>query len=411
MAASPPALAPPPGNPRFPLLDGMRAVAALLIVVTHASGASNFNTANPLGVYTARMNLGVTMFFLLSGFLLYRPFVAARREGRPPIRIRDFARRRALRIVPAYWVALTLLSIYPGLYLFSDYWPRLYTFTQIYSARSTLAGIGPAWSLCIEASFYVALPFIALGIARLRPSVRGEVGALIALAIGSLALRTYLHDTHGPPILQNTLLCYLDWFCWGMIMAVISVATHGREASSRSLTLIVRRPWVPWATAAVVFWVLSTRLELPRGFFAIYTDYNYFGEHVLYALVSLLLLLPAMFGGWAGGWPRRLVGLRVMAWLGLVSYAIFLYHLPIMGEINAHGAQGWLPGSGFLSLLLCTLAITIPIAAASYYVVERPALRLKERRRPAGPPQPEQIAEPEPPDDDVAVDVVDRAAW
>jgi peptidoglycan/LPS O-acetylase OafA/YrhL len=68
MAAAPsPALAPPPGNPRFPLLDAMRAFAALAIVMTHTAGVTQFNTDNPLGAYTARLNFGVTLFFLLSG--------------------------------------------------------------------------------------------------------------------------------------------------------------------------------------------------------------------------------------------------------------------------------------------------------------------------------------------------------
>ena len=148
------ALKPPPGNPRFPLLDAMRAIAALSIVVTHASGVSNFNTDNWLGHFPARLNMGVTIFFLLSGFLLYRPFVAARREGRPSIHTGRFLRRRALRIIPAYWVALTLLAIYPGLLGFSDHWWRFYTFTQIYWSDSIVQGIGPAWTLCIEVSFW-----------------------------------------------------------------------------------------------------------------------------------------------------------------------------------------------------------------------------------------------------------------
>jgi len=378
MAAAP-ALQPPPGNPRFPLLDAMRAIAALAIVFTHASGVSNFNVDNPLGAYTARLNFGVTLFFLLSGFLLYRPFVAARREGRPPIRIRDFVRRRVLRIVPAYWVALALLAIYPGLAGFGDHWWRFFSFTQIYWFDSVTQGIGPAWTLCIEASFYVALPFIAWGVAKLRPSVGGELAILAAGAVATLALRTVLQAEGGFNVLQNTLLCYFDWFSYGMMLAVVSVATHGSEARSRTLSLIVRRPWVPWLAGAVVFWVMSTQLDLSRGFLIEYTNLNYFGEHVLYALSAVLFLLPAVFGDWAGGWPRRILATRLLGWLGLISYGIFLWHSNIMLEINEHDAQLWLPGSGYLSLLIMTLVITIPIAAASYYIVERPALKLKDR--------------------------------
>src|SRR3954462_6714783 len=201
------ALKPPPGNPRFPLLDAMRAIAALSIVVTHASGVSTFNTTNWLGGYTARMDFGVAIFFLLSGFLLYRPFVAARYEGRPPIRIRDFARRRVLRIVPAYWVALVLLALWPGLVAFwGGPWWRSFTFTQIYWGDSTVQGIFPAWTLCIEISFYLALPFLAAGIGRLAGRRwKVKLGLVGALALGSVALRTYLQARGGFYVLQNTL--------------------------------------------------------------------------------------------------------------------------------------------------------------------------------------------------------------
>jgi peptidoglycan/LPS O-acetylase OafA/YrhL len=379
------ALKPPPGNPRFPLLDAMRAIAALSIVVTHASGVSNFNTDNWLGHFPARLNMGVTIFFLLSGFLLYRPFVAARRAGRPPIATRAFLRRRVLRIVPAYWVALTLLAIYPGLLGFSDHWWRFYTFTQIYWSNSIVQGIGPAGTLCIEVSFYLLLPFLAAAIARLRPSVTGEIGILVGLAACVIVFRWVIQG-YTPPfsdwrILHNTLLSYFDWFAYGMILAVLSVAWHGREAGSPVLVTIIRRPWLPWLLALAVFVYVALGMDLSRGFFVTYTQWNFFGEHLGYAAVAFLLLLPAIFGVWAGGWPRKLLAWRVLGWLGLVSYGIFLWHSNIMLELNEHGAQGWLPGSGFLSLLIPTLAIAIPIAAASYYVVEKPALRFKDRRR------------------------------
>jgi peptidoglycan/LPS O-acetylase OafA/YrhL len=110
-----PAVAPPPGNPRFPLFDSLRGIAVLAVVIFHVAfitGALNVRVAGDvLGVLG---DVGVVLFFVISGFLLYRPFVAARAHGRrPPDPVR-YARRRALRIVPAYWVALTVLAIFPG---------------------------------------------------------------------------------------------------------------------------------------------------------------------------------------------------------------------------------------------------------------------------------------------------------
>jgi peptidoglycan/LPS O-acetylase OafA/YrhL len=380
-AAPSPALAPPPGNPRFPLLDSVRALAALAIVLTHSAGVTHFNVDNALGAYTARLNMGVTLFFLLSGFLLYRPFVAARREGRPRIRIRDYTRRRLLRIVPAYWVALTVLALWPGLPAFWDGpWWRSYLFVQNYWAESTVQGIFPAWTLCIEMSFYLALPFLAavLGrVAGMRWKV--ELAVIGALGLCSIGLRTALEGSGGSYVMQNTLACYFAWFAIGMTFAVLSVVWHGREQESRVLALIARRPWVPWVGAAVAFWVVATQLGLPRGFFLVYDDVSYLGEHVLYALVAALFLAPAVFGAGAGGWPRRLLASRVLAWLGLVSYGVFLYHGPLVLWLSEQEADQWLPGSGYVSLAAIAVAMGVACAALSYYLVERPVLRFKDR--------------------------------
>ena len=103
---------------------------------------------------------------------------------------------------------------------------------------------------------------------------------------------------------------------------------------------------------------------------------------VLYAVVAALFIAPAIFGGTTAhpsGWPRRLLASRVLAWLGLVSYGIFLYHGPLVLWLSEQEADQWLPGSGYLSLAAIAVAMGIASAAASYYLVERPMLRLKDR--------------------------------
>ena len=96
----PDVVAPPPGNPRFPLLDPLRAIAALAVVVTHTAELGGFNREHALGAWTVRLDSGVAVFFVLSAFLLYRPFVAARLDGRASPRVLRYARRRALRSCP-----------------------------------------------------------------------------------------------------------------------------------------------------------------------------------------------------------------------------------------------------------------------------------------------------------------------
>lgn len=379
-----PALTPPPGNPRFPLFDGLRAVAVMSVLVGHAAGVTAFNAENGLGVLTARLDVGVTIFFLLSGFLLYRPFVSARERGTPAVRWPVFYRRRLLRIVPAYWVALTVLSIWPGLPGFGEDTWRYYTFTQIYWIDSATQGIGPAWSLCIEMSFYLALPLLAAGIARLvagrARGMRIELGILALLALGSTILRSIVKAEGGIHVISTTLVTYFDWFAIGMALAVLSVAWQGREHESRAIGLLRRRAWVPWAAAGAVYVVVATQFDLPRGFFAIYTDVGYQARHLGYALVALLLLLPAVFGAAGGGWPRRLLAHPLAMWLGLISYAIFLYQVPLTVWLREHQWWNPLPGLAFPMQVLATTILTVAFAVASYHLVERPILRHKDRR-------------------------------
>ena len=379
-----PALTPPPGNPRFPLFDGLRAVAVMSVLVGHAAGVTAFNAENRLGVLTARLDVGVTIFFLLSGFLLYRPFVSARERGTPPVRWRVFYRRRLLRIVPAYWVALIVLSIWPGLPGFSEHTWRFFTFTQIYWIESATQGIGPAWSLCIEMSFYLVLPLLAAGIARLvagrQRTVRLELGVLALLALASAVLRSAVKAQGGIHVVSTTLATYFDWFAIGMALAVLSVAWQDREPAGGAIGLLRRRAWASWAAAGVVYVIVATQFDLPRGFFAVYTDVGYQARHIGYALVALLLVLPAVFGVAGGGWPRRVLGHRLALWLGLISYAMFLYQVPLTVYLRTHQWWNPLPGLAFPMQVVATTLLTIAFAVASYHLVERPVLRHKDRR-------------------------------
>jgi peptidoglycan/LPS O-acetylase OafA/YrhL len=383
-------VAPPPGNPRFPLFDGVRAIAAGSIVVTHVAAITSFNVGNRLGAYTARLNMGVAFFFVISGFLLYRPFLAARLAGQPGPRIRDYARRRVLRIVPAYWAALTILAATVGLCgVFTGDWWIYYLLLQNNSKATTLCGIGAAWSLTIEAAFYVALPLWALLMMRLqrgrpvRTMVRIELAALLAISLLSIGARTWAFAAYGNQSqVDISLLGNADWFAYGMGLALASVALAGRERDSRIVRVIIDRPWVPWALAAFLWWLDSTQLGMDRGLPLAYNDGQWLAEHLIFPLVGFLLALPAAFGDPRRGLPRRILGHPLLAWIGLVSYGLFLWHQPLMTPIIEHGGDDLIPGMPFVSTLLTVGLISLAVAAASYYVVERPILRFKDRRRP-----------------------------
>src|SRR3954447_17536908 len=125
---------------RFPYIDSLRALAALSVLATHVAPHAGNSWVLPIA---ARLEVGVAVFFLISGFLLYRPFVRARLLGEQPRRVRAYAWRRALRIVPAFWVALTLITIWldvPGVFSWHD-GPLYYGVAQTWTQRTIGGGL------------------------------------------------------------------------------------------------------------------------------------------------------------------------------------------------------------------------------------------------------------------------------
>jgi peptidoglycan/LPS O-acetylase OafA/YrhL len=379
---APPALAPPPGNPRFPLFDGLRAIAAISVLVYHVGFYSRANEGEAgLSPYLARLNVGVAVFFVISGFLLYRPMLVGRLGNGPRVRLGEYARRRVLRIIPAYWVALTVLAIYPGLPgVFSSNWWAYYGFGQDYRTSTVTSGIGPAWSLGCEVVFYLLLPFISIALCRLaslrgRRGVwwQGELVALAALSVASLAWRGY-GDAHSG-LLTSTFASTFAWFALGMALAVASVL---RPIPARGKLYA----WAGWLVAAVAYVVICRGLGLGGGFVFLQrvTVAQDLAVYALSGVVAVGLVLPAVLDRQPHTALERLLGSRLLAWLGLISYGIYLYHQPIVKALNGGITSGGNSTVRFLWLLPATIGIAVAAGALSYYVVERPALRLKEIR-------------------------------
>ena len=170
-------------------MDSLRAIAALAVLGTHAAFFAGLYAGNSdLAPYAARLEVGVAVFFLISGFLLYRPFVLARIEGRPPMAIRAYAWRRFLRIVPAYWVALTVATValsLPGVFSV-DGIPTFYLVGQGYREETIGGGVAQAWSLTIEVAFYAFLPLWAAFMRRVPGATRASRVRSDALALALL---------------------------------------------------------------------------------------------------------------------------------------------------------------------------------------------------------------------------------
>ena len=368
------------GNPRFPCIEGLRALAAVSVLVHHVAGTTGAVVGTAWGHIYAHLDVGVSVFFVLSGFLLYRPYVAAHADGRPGPGLRRYATRRVLRIFPAYWVALAATFFVLGTAAYDGLGslPRYFLLVHIYDSSHALRGIVPAWSLATELSFYAFLPLYAFVLGRLvanraRPLLLEAAGLVVLYTTGTAVHSWLVLTREGGTSSTLWLPAQLDLFALGMALAVAHVAV-GRGQRLAALTAGGRWPGWTWALAAVPFWVAATQLDLPREFGDV-PDSGAIGRQVTYGLVAFLLVLPAVFGDQRRGWPRRLLRLRPVAYVGLVSYGLFLWHFPLLRYLDEHGALAWLPEARFAAALVMTLGLGLVAATASWFLVESPLVR------------------------------------
>lgn len=397
--------APAAPESHFPCFDGLRALAALTVLLTHVAFSSGANSSSILGVFFARMDGGVAVFFVLSGFLLYRPFIRAHLLERPRPATVPYLWRRFLRIYPAYWLVLTVV-----VYVFGDKsiegaksFFLMYSLLNIYSIGHVFGPLLQSWTLSTEIAFYVLVPVWALVVSwrtaaaparRLQREIVGIVVlVLISIAWKALVLGAGLSD---PRIgqLKLWLPWWLDLFAVGMLMAVGSVAV--RDLGRRT-PLRLESPWAPavcWTLALASFWLVSAGIGLPHTTPAI-PLHLLWGQHYLYGLTASLLVLPAVFGPQTreSSRIRRFLTTRTMIYLGVISYGIYLWHEPWIdrylswtNQVTFTVYNGDVPfiwetsrfvSVPFFSLLLAVLALTIISASISWFAVEKPILKLK----------------------------------
>lgn len=392
-SAARPAVPPPGSRPaRFPTFDGYRAIAASIVVVTHVTFMARINDIGWFGPYAARLDIGVAVFFLISGFLLYRPFVAAHLSGAPLPNVRRYFRRRFLRIFPAYWLCAAVVFYGFGFHRPETFGDAVIFFglLQIYSQSHILGGIQQAWSLCTEISFYVFLPFWALllrglarRVSRIEAKVLVELAALAVLFAGGVAFKWWVLVSRPEDFgtMGSWLPSYFDHFALGMGLAVLSV--RGSLVPRRSARAWLDRRGAAvacWVAALVLFWVVAEHSGLALNPFADPpTRAENLRRHLLYGFASLCFLVPGVFGNQDRGLVRRFLRNPVLQWLGLVSYGIYLWHEAWIDRFFRWTGHEPFTGHGW-SLFAFAFAASVAAAAVSYYALERPVLSLKERR-------------------------------
>ncbi len=375
---------------RFACLDGYRALAALAVVAFHVLSYARLRGSTRFDDVWMRLgNYGVSVFFLLSGFLLWRPFVVEHFGGPAPRTTSEYLRARLARLGPAYWTALAALLFSFGLARAGSAGDLLtYAgFAQTYRAGTAFGGLAVAWTLCVEASFYVLLPVLAWGLRRWNGR-RGHPGtsplATQLVVLASLYLVAVLWRSamvFGQPDLGRAMLwlpAYLDWFALGMLLAVAHTWVASGGVPPRPISALAASPWLCWLFALGLFGV-STQLGIPAGFQPA-TPAQTMGRFLLNGTSALLLLVPGVLGDQHAGPIRRALRSRPLVWLGSVSYGIYLWHTIWLRQVEAWVAEGDHPGAA-LAVLATVVTLTLVTATISFEMIEKPALRLGRRPR------------------------------
>jgi peptidoglycan/LPS O-acetylase OafA/YrhL len=348
---------------RVASLTGIRAVAATLVVATHAAYTTGKYTHGYWGLVSARLEIGVPIFFVLSGFLLFRPWVKAAVNGGPPPSLSRYARHRVRRIMPAYVIVVLIAYV---LYHFRAAGPnpghswmglvRNLTLTQIYTdgylGSYLHQGLTQMWSLAVEASFYVALPFLAYVLLVLISRRRWQPNLILGVLVGTVAITpawlVLIHTVRWfPDGARLWLPTYLAWFVGGMMLTVLQ-AMGVRCYAFAALPL-----------ATVSYFIASTPIAGAPT-----TSPSALTEAVVkacfYAVIATLAVAPLALGD--QGWYSQLLASRPMVWIGEISYEIFLIHLVTMEFAMVYIVRAHVYTGSMLNLFIATMVVTIPLA-------------------------------------------------
>jgi peptidoglycan/LPS O-acetylase OafA/YrhL len=355
-------------RPRLHALDGLRGLACLGIAALHVwmfdYGDSHHPPKSVLDYAMGELRLAVPLFFVLSGFLVYRPFVAAALEGRPRPRLGRYALKRAARILPGYWAAVIGVFVllraidHPFAIAPADL-PRFLLFAQNQSEVTLDRLDPPMWTLAVEATFYLLVPvtgLIALRVGRGRARQVVLTGALLALGAGLVAAA---HFGRWPATTTTSLVANLSTFAAGMTAAAL---IHGRELARRTGWLLIAA-----GGGLVVGDAVWHALAIgPLAWRAAIADQP--------AAIGFALVIAGLAAS-----PARIRALDVppLTTAGTLSFGLYLWHFPAIYGLRAAG--WWSPH--LLVALTSTLAVAGVAALISWKVLEQPAIAWAHRAR------------------------------
>lgn len=369
---------------QFPMLDSLRAVGSFAVLLTHVgfwSGAyTDYAIAGPL---LSRMDVGVAIFFVLSGFLLSRQWLVRAEHGLPAPRLGRYLLKRVLRIWPVYVVAavLALVFVEANDDLGVVDWVVTLTLLDIYVDPALPHGLTQMWSLATEVAFYLVLPLLMLLVVpRGRPAVPVRTAALlVVMVVLSVAWLTSLSEQvpgAEDRMVGQWLPAYLAWFAMGIGLAHLQVRYAADRLPARvreAVTVLASSPGTLWVVAAAALVVASTPIAGPT-LLTSPTVSEAVTKNLLYAVIGGLLVFAGAFATEGSRYGRAMSA----SWarhLGHISYGVFCIHLPVLHLVM------WLTGyelfRGHLGqILVLTVVLSVAAAELLYRLVERPFMRL-----------------------------------
>lgn len=388
-------------------IEGLRGIAALLVIITHTNQRLA-PEAGPdwLGSVVNLGGQGLTLFFALSGFLLYRPFVSAMVSGAKMPALGRYFANRALRIFPAYMAIFLLVALVAGVaytrpaelgevsvsgdqpvgYLTNP----IVLISNLFMVQTLIpeaikTGIPAAWSLTVEMVFYVVMPLLALAAfklsrrARTIPAIWATLPIAAMLLIGIAGKAWYALIAHPASdaeaywlewggnwtaVLARSFLYHADLFAFGMAAALIICLHQTGKISAGSLQRIRWSGLAVGAACVAVTW----KLGLANSGFA-----------VLSGALILFIAAPAAVGH--QGKLAEALNLKPFVAAGAISYSAYLWHMPVI--LLLHKFHLALPDTipGWIGNTLIVVALTAALSTVTYRFVEKPAMSLKKRTK------------------------------
>ena len=370
-------------------LDSLRGFSTILIVVYHTCDSSGYTVAkaDSIGAYVQRLNVGVAIFFVLSGYLIFRPFVHSLIHGSALPAVRHYHLKRAARIFPGYWLALFVLARLDALTIVNPSgFIRNVFLVHSFTANNIFTGIRQAWTLSVEMSFYIVVPLLAHAFRHRSmknrfstTSIRTLLSVLTCMFLGAYVFQLFVHQTHFWffKTANVWLPSHMDTIALGMFIAVLVEAPASTRTLSHIKSFLEDHAGV-CVLGSVLVWLISANINMPIGFVAPEFRIGLLC-HFLYSISAILLVAP--FCVESRSLLKKALSLQIFTWLGTISYGIYLWHYVTLAGNFAGKYMPYNENDGQVLLrLLIVFPVSITIASLSYYFLERPITRAVSRR-------------------------------